>query len=215
MAGGTGTRFGSEIPKQFALLDNKPVLMHTLETFFHLEDTAFILVLPEHWHSHWADLCKKFNFNLPHTVIEGGSTRFQSVAAGLKHVKNPSLVIIHDAVRPLVTPELINTCVKYAQAKSCAIPVIPLTDTLRFVSGPHNKAVDRNQYRSVQTPQVFKSNLILQAYQQGYDEKFTDDASVLGALGYPVILVPGEVENIKITTPIDLQIAELVIQNRK
>jgi len=215
MAGGKGERFGAETPKQFALLNNKPMMMHTMEAFAHLEDSEIILVLAEHLHETWKNLCKQYTFHVPHSLVAGGPTRFHSVLAGLQLITNPSLVAIHDAARPLVSSQLIDSCFKVAETKSCAIPVIPINDSIRYVSGPHNKAIDRTQYRAVQTPQIFKSNLILQAYRQSYDEKFTDDASVLGSLGYPVILTQGEVENMKITYPMDLQIAALYLNNRK
>lgn len=215
MAGGEGTRFDAEMPKQFALLEKRPVIMHTFDAFNQVEDAEFILVLNEHWQEQWKIMCKEHSFKTPHTLVTGGETRFHSVLAGLQKVINPSIVAIHDAARPLVSEKLIENCFRVAETKSCAIPVIPISDSIRYVSGPHNKAVDREQYRAVQTPQVFKSNLILQAYRQSYDEKFTDDASVLGSLGYPVILVAGETENIKITHPIDIQIAALLLQHRK
>jgi 2-C-methyl-D-erythritol 4-phosphate cytidylyltransferase len=215
MAGGEGTRFDAESPKQFALLIKRPVIMQTFDAFNQVEDAEFILVLHERWHEQWKSLCKEHSFKTPHKLVTGGETRFHSVVAGLQSVTNPSIVAIHDAARPLVTPNLIETCFKVAETKSCAIPVVAIDDSIRYVSGPHNKAVDRDQYKAVQTPQVFKSNLILQAYRQSYDEKFTDDASVLGSIGYPVILVAGEAENIKITHPVDLQVAELFLKNRK
>lgn len=215
VAGGVGKRFESEQPKQFALLNNRPVLMHAFDVFKETEESEFILVLPEDWHQHWNKLCKEYAFNTPHQLVSGGLTRFHSVMAGLRFATNPSLVAIHDAARPLASTDLVQSCFKIAEMKGCAIPVIPFSDSIRFVSGPHNKTVARDQYRAVQTPQVFKSNLILQAYRQSYEEKFTDDSSVLESLGYPVILIPGEAGNIKITNQIDLQIAEIILNNQK
>ncbi|MDP2721311.1 MAG: 2-C-methyl-D-erythritol 4-phosphate cytidylyltransferase [Bacteroidales bacterium] len=215
LAGGAGKRFESELPKQFNLLNGKPMLMYAFDAFSKTEDAEFILVLNEDWHQHWNQLCKDFAFTIPHRLVVGGETRFHSVQAGLSLVTNPSLVAIHDGVRPLVTPELIENCFKTAEQKSCAIPVTQFTDSIRYVSGPHNKTVAREQYRAVQTPQVFKSNLILQAYRQSWEDKFTDDSSVLESLGYPVILIAGEKENIKVTTPVDLQMAEIILKNRQ
>ena len=214
LAGGAGKRFESELPKQFALLNGKPMLMHAFEAFNQVEDAEFVLILNEDWHQHWNKLCQEYAFKIPHRLVVGGLTRFHSVQAGLTLVSNPSLIAIHDAVRPLVSAVLIQSCFKIAEFKSCAVPVIPFTDSIRYVSGPHNKTVAREQYRAVQTPQVFKSNLILQAYRQSWEEKFTDDSSVLESLGYPVILIPGETENIKITSPKDLQMAEIILKNR-
>ncbi|MCF8348442.1 MAG: 2-C-methyl-D-erythritol 4-phosphate cytidylyltransferase [Bacteroidales bacterium] len=214
MAGGEGLRFGSEIPKQFALLAGKPVIMHAFEAFSALEETEFVLVLNEQWQELWKELCQTHNFKIEHSVVAGGPTRFHSVVAGMRLVTNPSLVAIHDAARPFVSKELIANAFKTAEQKTCAVPVVPVDESIRYVSGPHNKSLDRSQYRLVQTPQVFRSNLILQAYRQSFDEKFTDDASVLESIGYPVILIDGESENIKITTPLDLGLAELLIKEK-
>lgn len=214
MAGGEGLRFGAETPKQFALLAGKPVIMHAFEAFSALEETEFILVLNEQWQELWKDLCQSHNFKIKHTVVSGGPTRFHSVVAGLRLVTNPSLVAIHDAARPFVSNDLIAIALKTAEQKTCAIPVVQINDSIRYVSGPHNKSLDRSQYRLVQTPQVFRSNLILQAYRQSFDEKFTDDASVLESIGYPVILIDGELDNIKITTPIDLELAEIIFRSK-
>ncbi len=214
MAGGEGLRFGAEIPKQFALLAGKPVIMHAFDAFSETEEAEYILVLNEQWHELWNDLCQKHGFETPHKVVTGGSTRFHSVVAGMRLVTNPSLVAIHDAARPLVSKTKIADAFKIAEQKTCAIPVIPVDDSIRYVSGPHNKSLDRSQYRMVQTPQVFRSNLILQAYRQSYDEKFTDDATVLESHGYPVILVDGDRDNIKITTQVDLQIAEQILKSK-
>lgn len=217
VAGGKGVRMGAEIPKQFLLLDNKPVLMHTLQVFFDYDpEIELILVLPEKQQSYWQQLCLEYEFELPHTVVNGGETRFHSVKNALKLVEKDTLVAIHDGVRPLVGESIIANGFASAQEYRAAFPVIPVTDTLRrYIFNGISKWVDRNDYCLVQTPQVFSSNSIKKAYKQDYSEEFTDDISVLEKhVNFRPVMIEGSRENIKITTPIDLIIAEGILKCR-
>ncbi len=209
VAGGSGHRMGSEIPKQFLELCGKPVLMHTLQVFYNFDPTSkIILVLPSSQLDFWNKLCTKHQFNLPHLLAIGGETRFHSVRNGLKFIDEPGIVFIHDGVRPLVSEATLQRCYQAAKAKGNAIPVLPVTESLRKMEGIQNISVDRNLYYSVQTPQTFRSEQILNAFEQDYDPSFTDDASVAWKAGYSIEMVEGNRENIKITTPEDLIIAQ-------
>ncbi len=217
VAGGKGERMGSEIPKQFLELVGKPILMHTIEkfkqTFLSIE---IILALPENQIGFWEELCCKYGFtNIPYQIVKGGDTRFQSVKNALALIKEKGIVAIHDGVRPLVSEETIKSCFKIAEEKGNAIPVVDVVDSLRFVSKENktNKAVPRSCYKSVQTPQCFDATLILKAYQQEYNNSFTDDASVVEALGTKIYLVEGNRENIKITSEIDLKAATVLLKD--
>lgn len=211
VAGGKGNRMGTEIPKQFLILNEKPVLIHTIESFFNYDKTIkIILVLPQEQRDYWNDLCEKFNFKVNHEIVSGGETRFHSVKNGLNSITEKDVIIgIHDGVRPLVNKDLISRCFDKAIEKGVAFPVIPLVETLRKKTGKGSITVNRVDYCLVQTPQVFHSEIIKKAYRQEFSETFTDDVSVVEALNeYPVYEVEGARENIKITTPIDLIIAE-------
>lgn len=209
VAGGKGVRMGGDLPKQFLPVNGKPVLMHTLETFHACDPRMqIILVLPCSQQSFWADLCKKHAFTVPHVVADGGETRFHSVKNGLAHVVAPALVGVHDGVRPFVSAAVIARCYAQAAESRAVVPVIEVVETLRRLDGEASVTVPRGDYRLVQTPQVFDASLLKQAYEQPYTPAFTDDASVVEALGHSVTLVEGNRENIKITTPFDLKIAE-------
>ena len=212
VAGGSGSRMGSEIPKQFLELCGKPVLMHTIEVFLDFDpESEIIVVLPEDQQLFWKGLCLKHSFSLQHQVVAGGKIRFHSVLNGLSQIKDEGIVFIHDGVRPLVSRETLDRCLETAQKYGNAIPVLPVTESLRKQEGSQNISVDRSQYFSVQTPQTFRTGQILEAYKQDFDPTFTDDASVAEKAGFSIFMVEGNPENIKITTPIDLIIAETLL----
>lgn len=215
VAGGKGERMGEQLPKQFLELAGKPILMHTIEKFYQaFPQTKIILALPENQFDYWEELCFKYRFtNTPHILVAGGKTRFESVKNALALVKEDGIVAVHDGVRPLVSTETIQLCFAEAEKYGAVIPVVDVVDSLRFVSKQDqtNKAVARNCYKNVQTPQCFKTEILLKAYKQDFDEAFTDDASVVEKLGYNIELVRGNVENIKITSPIDLIVAETLL----
>jgi 2-C-methyl-D-erythritol 4-phosphate cytidylyltransferase len=212
VAGGSGKRMGAELPKQYLEIAGKPVLMHTLERFKAFSDSIEIItVLPENQLRFWADLQKKYSFDIPHTLVKGGKARFFSVRNGLKFIDVPGLVAIHDGVRPFVSIDTIRRCFETAERLGNAIPVIPPSDTLRMVSDQGSMPVNRTLVRQVQTPQVFDSTLIKKAYDQDYLPEFTDDATVLEKTGIRINLVDGNRENIKITTPEDLIISAALL----
>lgn len=213
VAGGSGLRMGTELPKQFLELCGKPVLMHTLKVFYDFDPLSeLILVLPLAQQEFWAALCLKHSFTLPHKIAAGGETRFHSVQNGLKLVGEQGLVMIHDGVRPLVSAETLQRCCLMAEKQGNAVPVLPVTESLRKLEGSENMAVDRSLYYSVQTPQTFLSSQILEAFQQPWEPVFTDDASVAEKRGFKIHMVEGNTTNIKITTPFDLAIAETFLQ---
>ena len=209
VAGGTGSRMGTQMPKQFLPLAGKPLLMHTIDRLAQaLPQATLAVVLPGEQLVHWAALCEQYGFETPHTVVPGGKTRFESVKNGLKAVAGCRTIGVHDGVRPLVGKELILRVWQASLEARAAIPVIPVTDSLREI--PVNRPVDRNHYVAVQTPQFFHGPLLVEAYER-QDAGFTDDASVVEASGTAVTLVPGDPANIKITTPVDLAVAETLL----
>ena len=202
---------GGDIPKQFLPVCGKPVLMRTLEAF-HAYDASIhlILVLPVSQQAYWKQLCEEYQFNLAHEIADGGETRFHSVKNGLALIKEDGLVGVHDGVRPFVSQEVIARCYDEALSSKAVIPVIGVVETVRHLIEEGSETVPRDQYKLVQTPQVFDVALLRRAYQQEYTDLFTDDASVVEALGEKVYLVEGNRENIKLTTPFDLKLAELL-----
>ena len=218
VAAGSGSRMGTDIPKQFLLLQGKPVLMHTLEVFYNYDpEMHIILLLAPDQKDYWRDLCQKYDFRMKHLLVDGGKTRFHSVQNGLEHVENNALVAIHDGVRPLVDRELLDALFLAAKKEKAAYPAVPVVDTLRRRTyDGKNKSTDRSKFCLVQTPQVFSSCVLIPAYKTEYSEKFTDDVSVVESrrLCKPV-MVAGKSENIKITTPIDLIIAEAILSHRQ
>jgi 2-C-methyl-D-erythritol 4-phosphate cytidylyltransferase len=217
LAGGKGLRMGTDIPKQFLLLREKPVLMHSLEAFYNYDPyVRIILVLSEEQREYWKLLCEKYQFAIEHQIVSGGDTRFQSVKNGLQLVEEDSLVAIHDGVRPLVTTELISNAFDTAEKGKSAYPVVPVSDTLRrLLPNGKNRLVDRSKFCLVQTPQVFFSKMIIRAYQTDYYPEFTDDVSVVEKRKCcKAIMIEGSRENIKITTPVDLAIAEAILKCR-
>ena len=211
VAGGKGLRMGGDIPKQFLPVCGKPVLMRTLEAF-HAYDASIhiILVLPVSQQDYWKQLCQEYRFELSHDIANGGETRFHSVKNGLALVEGEGLVGVHDGVRPFVSQEVIARCYAEAEAKKAVIPVIGVVETVRHLTDEGSETVPRDQYKLVQTPQVFDAALLRSGYQQPYVAMFTDDASVVEALGEQVSLVEGNRENIKLTTPFDMKLAELL-----
>ncbi len=208
VAGGVGKRMGTVIPKQFLELDSKPILMITISRFREFDGSIEIItVLPENQLKYWAELCEKYSFSIPQTFVKGGSTRYQSVKNGLKHVGEDCLVAIHDGVRPLVSTLTIKRCFAAAKKFGNAVPVISPSDSLRMINKQGNVPVNRETIKIIQTPQVFNSGLIKKAYLGKYRTGFTDDASVLEESGETIHLVEGNRENIKITNPEDLVIA--------
>ena len=211
VAGGKGLRMGGDIPKQFLPVCGKPVLMRTIEAF-HTYDAAIhiILVLPVSQQAYWKELCQEYQFSLSHDIANGGDTRFHSVMNGLAMVEGNGLVGVHDGVRPFVSQEVIARCYEEAEACKAVIPVIDVVETVRHLTEEGSETVPRDRYKLVQTPQVFEVELLRRAYQQTYTDLFTDDASVVEALGEKVYLVKGNRENIKLTTPFDLKLAEML-----
>lgn len=209
VAGGKGLRMGTEVPKQFLPIGGKPVLMRTLEAF-HAYDAAMdlIVVLPVDQQAYWDRLCHDQGFAVPHRVADGGATRFHSVRNGLALVGDDGLVAVHDGVRPFVAREVIEACFCEADLRGAVVPVTDVVETVRRVTPEGSVTVNRVDYKLVQTPQVFRTALLKSAYRQPYSERFTDDASVVEAMGVSVALVPGNRENIKITTPFDIRVAE-------
>lgn len=214
VAGGKGERMGENIPKQFLELNGKPILMHTIEQFYSTYPEAqIILALPENQLDFWEELCYKNEFTkIPHQIVAGGKTRFHSVQNVLALVNKEGIVAIHDGVRPLVSKTTIVNCFNAAQQHGNAIPVVDVVDSLRYINKTENKAVKRSCYKIVQTPQCFQTALIKKAYQQDFIDDFTDDASVVEATGEKIHLVSGNKENIKITSPEDLVVAEALMK---
>ena len=214
VAGGKGLRMGSDIPKQFLPIGGKPVLMRTIERFREYSaDLQIILVLPEAQQDYWKDLCEKYDFKVTYQLANGGQTRFHSVQNGLALVPDDAegVVGVHDGVRPFPSIEVIKNCYETARTKKAVIPVIPVVETVRHLEDEGSVTVPRDKYRLVQTPQTFDIQLLKAANRQPYNDGFTDDASVVESYGHAITLVEGNRENIKITTPYDLKIAEVLI----
>ena len=213
VAGGSGQRMKRTIPKQFIELNGKPILMHAIERFYTAQSSIELIVVLPKAHQHtWETLCSKHNFNLPHAICDGGSTRFQSVKNGLALCTEESIIGVHDGVRPLLSPDFILNIYKESELKKALIPVCPVVESIRKVEGDTSKALNRSNYYSVQTPQCFTSELLHKAYQQEEQNTFTDDASVVEYLGEKVYLFEGEENNIKITSPKDLLLAEALLK---
>ena len=220
VAGGKGLRMGTDIPKQFLPIGGKPVLMRTLERFReYAADLQIILVLPKAQQDYWKQLCKEYDFRIEYQLTDGGETRFHSVQNGLALVPDDAegVVGVHDGVRPFPSVEVIRNCYETARTAKAVIPVIPIVETVRHLVSESNTqrsiTVPRGDYRLVQTPQTFDIQLLKAANRQPYNDGFTDDASVVEAYGFDITLVEGNRENIKITTPFDMTIAEALLNN--
>ncbi len=213
VAGGQGLRMGGDIPKQFLPIGGRPVLMRTIERFAeYSEDLQIILVLPREQQEYWFELCEKYLFGVEHWIVAGGETRFHSVQNGLAQIPDDAegVVGVHDGVRPFASVEVIARCYDEARRSKAVVPVVPVVESLRHVS---EGAKTRADYRLVQTPQVFDIQLLKCAYRQSFNNSFTDDASVVESLGHSITMVEGNRENIKITTPFDMKIAETLVQH--
>ncbi len=216
VAGGKGLRMGGDTPKQFLPVEGKPVLMRTIERFLSYDkDMQVVLVLPRDHQAYWQQLVSDYSFSLPHTIADGGETRFHSVKNGLSKVAaEVKLIGVHDGVRPFVSVETIAACYDEALRSGAAVPVTDVVETVRHIGQQGmSVTVPRSEYRLVQTPQVFDAQLLRNSYSQSYTDFFTDDASVVERFGHDVTLVSGNRENIKITTPFDLKIAKAILES--
>lgn len=214
VAGGKGLRMGSDIPKQFLPIGGKPVLMRTLERFRAYDtDLKIILVLPEAQQDYWRRLCEQYHFDVKYELANGGQTRFHSVQNGLALIPDDAegVVGVHDGVRPFPSIDVIRNCYTAARTAKAVIPVIPVVETVRQLENESSVTVPRDKYRLVQTPQTFDIQLLKAANRQPYNDGFTDDASVVESYGHDITLVEGNRENIKITTPYDMKIAEVLL----
>jgi len=213
VAGGSGNRMQTETPKQFLLLNNLPVLMHTVKAFA-LSDSQpkILIVLNQEQHNYWARLCEEFNFRIPHQVIAGGTERFHSVKNAIDSIEEESFVAIHDAVRPLISKTLIDSCFNKAVELGNVIAAVQSSDSVRMLRADKTSALKRNEIYLVQTPQTFSLPVLKEAYKQEFNNSFTDDASVVESIGYEINIIEGERNNIKITYPIDLELAELLLK---
>lgn len=217
VAGGSGSRMKTKVPKQFLELDGRPVLMHTIEQFFNFDPSiGIVLVLPQDQVETWETLCVHHTFQISCKIAIGGSSRFESVKSGLSQIEaDKGTVAIHDGVRPFVSFETLTRCFDMAEEKGNAVPIVPLVESIRTITDEGSMAADRNRYVLVQTPQVFDLEEIRNAYSCRYNPIFTDDASVLEYAGKSINLVAGNRENIKITEPIDFEIAKSIITYNK
>jgi 2-C-methyl-D-erythritol 4-phosphate cytidylyltransferase len=213
VAGGTGQRFGSTIPKQFLLLNGQPVLMHSISKFFACCKKV-VVVLPEDYLNHWESICHQFKFELPLALTTGGSSRSHSVWNGLNQINEEGLVAVHDAARPLVSDRLIEHVFSKAAELGNAVPCIRLSDSLRYVTGNRNKSVNRNDFRLIQTPQCFSVSALKNAFLNHKDQEFSDEASLMEKTGETIHLIEGEYRNFKITSQADLSHAEIFFKQK-
>ena len=215
VAGGTGQRMGTTLPKQFLAIEGKSILLHTIDQFVSaFSDINFVIVLPADYIHEGENLIAASGLSQSFQFVAGGDTRFQSVKNGLAQADPASIVFVHDAVRCLLTPDLIQRCYQQAVEKGSAIPAVSSTDTIRITEGTKHHVVDRANVMMIQTPQTFNAALLKKAFEQVYQPSFTDEANVLEASGKEVYLIEGEYENIKITRPLDLAIAEYILAKR-
>ena len=215
VAGGTGQRMGTALPKQFLAIEGKSILLHTVDQFVSaFSDINFVIVLPADYIHEGENLIAASGLVHSFLFVAGGDTRFQSVKNGLAQADPASIVFVHDAVRCLLTPDLIQRCYQQAVEKGSAIPAVSSTDTVRIIEGTKHHVVDRANVMMIQTPQTFNAAILKKAFEQAYQPSFTDEANVLEASGKEVYLIEGEYENIKITRPLDLAIAEYILAKR-
>ncbi|UKT65313.1 2-C-methyl-D-erythritol 4-phosphate cytidylyltransferase [Pedobacter mucosus] len=214
VAGGSGSRMQAETPKQFLLLNNLPILMHTIKAFAECDTKPTILLaLSTDQQQNWSQLCQTYNFTIPHIIINGGTQRFYSVKNAIDKVDGKGIVAIHDAVRPLISKKLIDFSFKKAEEIGCVVTAVQSSDSVRLLSEGKTSALKRDEVYLVQTPQVFDLSILKEAYKQEYNEHFTDDASVVESLGREINIIAGERNNIKITFPFDLLLAELLMSS--
>lgn len=215
VAAGSGSRFGAALPKQYCLMNGRPVLMHTIENMrVALPDSQIVLVLNKDFVDYWAELCEQYSFVSPRVVV-GGDSRWQSVKNAVDTIPREAEVItVHDGARPIVDRMMVERLIAALDDAPGAIPVVSVTDSLRRVNEQGSAPVDRSQYKAVQTPQAFHADKLVEAYSLPFNPTFTDDASVMAALGNDVALVEGDTYNIKITNPLDIEIAQLYLRQR-
>jgi len=215
VAGGTGTRMGGKIPKQFIDINNKPVIIYSFEAFYHYDKSIrFILALHPDYFSLWEKIIKKYPIYREHEIVTGGKTRFHSVQNAVRIIREESIVAVHDAVRPLVSIETISRCFKTAEVKGCAVPCMEVSESLRELTSAGSRPIDRNKIRTIQTPQVFRSDILIKSYRQKYSAIYTDDSTVVENAGYKIALTEGNRHNIKITTKEDLVLAETFLADK-
>lgn len=216
VAGGSGTRMQLTMPKQFLLLNGKPVILHTIDAFLKSSyQPEIILVLPEAYHAYWQELCNEYSFNHPHKLIGGGATRFHSVKNALDTLTDTkALIAIHDAVRPMIAPEIIDACYLQALQQGNAVAAVKSRDSVRRLQNRTSESLLRDEIYLVQTPQTFRLQQLKDAYTLPYTDAFTDDASVVEQAGYAVHLAEGSYQNFKITYADDLIIAETLLQKK-
>jgi len=216
VGGGSGSRMQSDIPKQFLPLKGRPVLMHTIDAFHSSAlNPEIIVVLNVDHHQYWENLCKEHNYLIPHQLVRGGLQRFHSVQNGLKNIKGGAIVAIHDAVRPLIDPQLIDSAFRQAEELGTAIAAVRSGDSVRQRNQAGTVSLNREDIYLIQTPQVFKSDFLRKAYKQDYRNEFTDDATVVDRSGVEIQLIAGDIRNIKITFPEDIIIAEVYLNEKK
>lgn len=212
VAGGSGTRLGGPVPKQFQTVQGKPLLMWTIEAFHRFDpEMPLIVVLPKEHFDIWKALCMGHRFFVKHEVVAGGEQRWHSVKAGLAHVQGDGLVAVHDGVRPLVSVDLIARCFTAADRHAAAIPVVPVVPSIRETTADGSRALDRSRLLAVQTPQCFHTGLLRKAFELPYDPTFTDEATLVERLGMQLALVEGEENNLKVTTAMDMRLVELAL----
>ena len=217
VAGGSGTRMSQSQPKQFLEIGGKPILLHALKAFNDFDsDISIIVVLPKEHLKTWKELCEKYKFDTKHKVVEGGSSRFESSKKGLNAISGSGIVAIHDGARPLVSVQVISETFNQAGRQGNGVAAVPLKDSIRETMGDQNRNVERDKYFAIQTPQAFQLDLIQKAFDHADNsKKYTDDASVLEDLGEKIYLTAGSYENIKVTTPEDLVVAEAILKSRQ
>lgn len=211
-AGGIGKRMEAKLPKQFMLINERPILMYTIEQFYNFDAKAqIILTLPSDWKDYWEDLIQENDFRIPHRIIEGGKERYDSIKNALE-LCSGEYIMVHDGVRPLVNTDTLMSCSIEVRRKKAVVPVVDVTESMRIIDGESSRSVDRAKYKIVQTPQCFESEVLKKAYEQEFHSGITDDASLVEESGVEIYMVDGNIENIKITTKTDLLYAEQLLK---
>ena len=215
VAGGTGTRMQGKIPKQFIAINGKPVIIYSFEAFYEYDKSIkFIVALHPDYFSHWEKIIKKYPDYSNYEIVTGGRTRFHSVQNAVKIIKEKALVAVHDAVRPLVGVDTIARCFRTAGLNGSAVPCMEISESLREITSTGSRPLDRSKIKTIQTPQVFRSDILIKAYGQKYSAKYTDDSTVVENAGYNITLTQGNRHNIKITTKEDLILAETILTQK-